>query len=260
MGAFPAWSACRRRFSPDDAFFNAGNVERELQAKQVSLNISEEERAYIGRIEDEDCWYVWCDRICGSILILSSSRCSIHPSRLVNCSIAGCGAQLRGVEELENHHLIRHTAVCSVCSSCFPTKRLLSLHISETHDSFFKAKVARNHPMYECLVEGCPGVFFSDKSRKQHLVDKHKFPSSFHFHKSTKNHPSQKQRQRFKAKSYMDSAPKPEEAAMSVDVDELSSAISKLTTAAESDHVPQSISFGRKRGGLVTRHSRHPRN
>ncbi|EFJ29306.1 hypothetical protein SELMODRAFT_170564 [Selaginella moellendorffii] len=235
MGAFPAWSACRRRFSPDDAFFNAGNVERELQAKQVSLNISEEERAYIGRIEDEDCW-------------------------LVNCSIAGCGAPLRGVEELENHHLIRHTAVCSVCSSCFPTKRLLSLHISETHDSFFKAKVARNHPMYECLVEGCPGVFFSDKSRKQHLVDKHKFPSSFHFHKSTKNHPSQKQRQRFKAKSYMDSAPKPEEAAMSVDVDELSSAISKLTTAAESDHVPQSISFGRKRGGLVTRHSRHPRN
>lgn len=36
---FRGWSAHRRRLKPDDSFFAAGNIERELLAKQVNLSI-----------------------------------------------------------------------------------------------------------------------------------------------------------------------------------------------------------------------------
>lgn len=32
---FPCWKPARRRFDPDAPFFAAGNIERELLAKQV---------------------------------------------------------------------------------------------------------------------------------------------------------------------------------------------------------------------------------
>lgn len=51
------------------------------------------------------------------------------------------------MEDFENHYNARHTASCSVCSRVYPTSRLLSIHVSETHDSFFQAKVARGYDM-----------------------------------------------------------------------------------------------------------------
>lgn len=36
---FPFWVTARRRFTPDDPFFAAGNTERELLAKHVNLFI-----------------------------------------------------------------------------------------------------------------------------------------------------------------------------------------------------------------------------
>ena len=40
LGHFVKWVPVRRRFAVDSAFFAAGNVERELLAKQVSLSSS----------------------------------------------------------------------------------------------------------------------------------------------------------------------------------------------------------------------------
>lgn len=51
------------------------------------------------------------------------------------------------MEDFENHYNARHTASCSVCSRVYPTSRLLSIHVSEVHDSFFQAKVARGYDM-----------------------------------------------------------------------------------------------------------------
>jgi hypothetical protein len=89
---------------------------------QISLEITEEEQFHIGRMEEEQIWQV-------------------------HCPIVGCGTKLRGLGDLEAHYVSRHTATCSVCARMFPTTRLLNLHVSETHDSFFQAKVARNYPM-----------------------------------------------------------------------------------------------------------------
>ncbi|EXC33370.1 Zinc finger protein 511 [Morus notabilis] len=213
---FPCWIPVRRRFDPDSPFFASGNIERELLAKQVALDLTEDEKHYLRNFVDEDF-------------------------RGVFCSIVGCDARLTSLEDFEDHYNARHTASCSVCSRVYPTSRLLSIHISEAHDSFFQAKVARGYEMYQCLVEGCSLKFKTYKSRHQHLVDKHKFPSSFEFFK--KAHPSKKQRQKQQRKQSINK--KADASSMEVEneaIDDLVSAVSKLSTSDS----PSSISFGRR--------------
>ncbi|XP_028772499.1 zinc finger protein 511 [Neltuma alba] len=212
---FPYWKAIRRRFGPDSPFFASGNIERELLAKQIALELTAEEKQQLF-VPDE--------------------------YRKVPCPIVGCGACLTSLEEFENHYNARHTASCSVCSRVYPTSRLLSIHVSEVHDSFFQAKAARGYDVYECLVEGCGLKFKNYKSRQQHLIDKHKFPTSFEFLKKAR--PSKKQRQKIQRKQ----APQKENDSRTMEVDNatmdgLVTAVSKLST---SDSTPSSVSFGRR--------------
>lgn len=100
---------------------------------------------------------------------------------------------------------------------------------------------------YECLVEGCGLKLKSYKSRQQHLVDKHKFPTTFEFFK--KAHLSKKQRLKHQRKKV--SHKKEEAARMEIDetVNSLVSAVSKLST---SDSSPSSVSFGRRHTRALT--------
>lgn len=219
---FQYWIPVLRRFGPDDPFFASGNIERELLAKQVALDLTEEEKQQLRNLEDEH--------------------------REVFCPIVGCGAHLRSLVEFEDHYNARHTASCSVCSRVYPTSRLLGIHISEAHDSFFQAKAARGYPMYECLVDGCGVKLKSYKSRHQHLMDKHNFPSSFEFFK--KSRPSKKERtkktQRKQRQQQQHATEDGEESsAMQVEEETLNglvSALSKLTP----DSSPSAISFGHR--------------
>ncbi|PNX97354.1 zinc finger protein 511-like protein [Trifolium pratense] len=215
---FPFWKPIPRRFQPDSPFFAIGNLERELLVKQVALELTEEKEQLEDLIQED--------------------------VREVFCPIVGCGARLASMEDFENHYNARHTASCSVCFRVYPTSRLLSIHVSEAHDSFFQAKVARGYDMYECLVEGCGLKFKSYKSRHQHLVDKHKFPTSFEFFK--KALPSKKHRMKSQRKKPSHSHKEDTSGMMEVEnaaIDDLVSAVSKLNT---SDSTPSSISFGRR--------------
>lgn len=214
---FPILMPLRRRFGSDAPFFEAGNIERELLAKQVALDLTEEEKQQIRSMDD------W-----------GSSK--------VFCPIVGCGGCLKSLEDFEDHYNARHMASCSVCSQVYPTSHLLSIHVSEAHDSFFQAKAARGFAMYECLVEGCDVKLKSYKSRQQHLVDKHKFPSSFEFFKKTR--PSKKQRQKTQRKQTLHKT-EDDATAMQVEqenIDSLVSAVSRLSTSES----PSAISFGRR--------------
>ncbi|KAJ4961431.1 hypothetical protein NE237_021341 [Protea cynaroides] len=214
---FPYWTTARRKFSPEASFFASGCIERELIAKQVALDLTEDERYHLENMEDGEG---------GSVF----------------CPIAGCGARLNSLEDFEDHYHARHTASCSVCSRVYPTSRLLSIHISEAHDSFFQAKVARGIPMYECLVEGCGMKLKSYKSRQQHLLDKHKFPASFEFLK--KAHSSKKQRQKHQRRQgKLTDQKRDDKMEVEETMDGLVSAVSKLST---SDSSPSSFSFGRR--------------
>ncbi|XP_047311949.1 zinc finger protein 511 [Impatiens glandulifera] len=218
---FPFWTSLPRRFLPDALFFEPGNLERELLAKQIALDITDDEKQQIENIENEI-------------------------TREVFCPIVNCGAHLKSLESFEDHYNARHAASCSVCSRVYPTSRLLSIHVSEVHDSFFQAKVARGFPMYECLVEGCSMKMKSYKSRQQHLMDKHRFPSTFEFYK--KAHTSKKQRKKklqhkqIRSSDAMQIEEEVEEDDDSSSIDGLVSAVSRLTV----DKDPSSISFGRR--------------
>lgn len=101
---------------------------------------------------------------------------------------------------------------------------------------------------YECLVVGCTLKFKSYKSRHQHLVDKHKFPTSFEFFKKAR--PSKKLRQKQLRKQ--SNHKKENTTSMEVEnetIDGLVSAVSKLST---SDSSPSSISFGRRNARGLT--------
>ncbi|CAN8236467.1 unnamed protein product [Cochlearia groenlandica] len=229
--SFPYWSPLLRRFAPDSLFFASGNVERELLAKQVTLDLTEDEINNLQKIVETE-------------------------SIRISCPIVGCPEKLKSLDHFEDHYNARHTASCSVCSRVYPTSRLLSIHISEAHDSFFQAKVARGYDMYECLVEGCGMKFKNYKARHRHLVDKHKFPTTFEFFK--KNQPSKKQREKLLRQRV--SKPKHKEAkeeassdAMEVEdktnIDGLVSSLSALTTT---DTTPSNVSFGRRHGRGLT--------
>lgn len=88
-------------------------------------------------------------------------------------------AELAGVADVAGKY--GSAFECEQCHAALPTGRLLELHVSELHDSFFAAQAARRMPVYLCLVEGCPRKFCTVEERKQHLTDHHKFPRNFHF-------------------------------------------------------------------------------
>lgn len=94
---------------------------------------------------------------------------------------------------------------------------------------------------YECLVEGCGLKFKSYKSRQRHLVDKHKFPTSFEFYK--KAHLSKKQRQKLQRKQATHK--REEDSCMEVDNESIDSLISGISKLGTSDS-PSSVSFGRR--------------
>ncbi|GKV50256.1 hypothetical protein SLEP1_g56968 [Rubroshorea leprosula] len=86
--SFPYWTCVRRRFGPDSSFFASGNLERELLAKQVALDLTADEKHQLQNMVYQD-------------------------TREVFCPIAGCGARLTSLEDFENHYNARHTASCS---------------------------------------------------------------------------------------------------------------------------------------------------
>lgn len=70
---------------------------------------------------------------------------------------------------------------CSQCRCVLPTPYLLSVHISEQHDSFFASQAALRMPVFQCLIEGCSTTFTSVGQRHQHLVDLHQIAPDFGF-------------------------------------------------------------------------------
>ncbi|GLT69851.1 hypothetical protein SLA2020_419680 [Shorea laevis] len=52
--SFPYWTSVRRRFGPDSSFFATGNLERELLARQVALDLAEDEKHQLQKMLDQD--------------------------------------------------------------------------------------------------------------------------------------------------------------------------------------------------------------
>jgi hypothetical protein len=154
VNQFPRFKKIKRIYSPDDPFYELGNLDRELWAKQLALDLENEVDS-------------------------RALKCNSCPKFV--CNIEGCVSSFNDVASFEIHYSTVHKNVCNTCKRIFPSGRLLELHVLEAHDSMFKV-LSQKQKMYQCLVEGCKRKFWNDHLRKLHLVDYHKYPKLFNFH------------------------------------------------------------------------------
>ncbi|CAM9102580.1 unnamed protein product [Ectocarpus sp. 13 AM-2016] len=151
-----------RPLSSDSEFFDEGNTNRALLCK---LNVF-------------------------AIMSLGADAMDLHEDQhQYECMFQDCTATFSSLKRHEEHYDTSHRHRCFTCGRSFPTHRLLDLHLSEAHDSFFRA-MAERRPMYACLVEGCPEVFESSGKRHKHLVEAHLYPQSFDFSRQEMTMPS----------------------------------------------------------------------
>ena len=151
----------RHRYNADDPFLLLGDLTRERESKlQLVLQTIEH--------GDEDA---------------ATSLARAWGMHTLRCTARSCNASFVTVREMNAHYLSMHSAQCSLCFISYPCERILSIHIAERHDNYFKARVHRGDACFVCLVDGCPQAFTSDGLRSQHLRRDHLFPASFRFHK-----------------------------------------------------------------------------
>ncbi|RHZ47456.1 hypothetical protein Glove_579g18 [Diversispora epigaea] len=155
----PIYCPTKRKFSPDDPFFELGNLESRAQwlTKNtfIPTQIAKEE---LGRLVNRK-----------PIICRLQPWCRRNP------------IEFPSTASYEAHYNNSHKHVCMQCNKVFPSERWLKLHLMEFHDVFFRIKKEKGVRMYECYVEGCQKLFYLPKKRRLHLIDKHNFPKTFNF-------------------------------------------------------------------------------
>ncbi|XP_076333292.1 zinc finger protein 511 lethal (2) k10201 isoform X2 [Tachypleus tridentatus] len=139
------------RLPPWDPYFQENTIAGQVSRKQCMLELDKEE--------------------------------FLHKSyKEFRCGEGGCQASFNDILSYENHYNSIHHYVCSQCKKSFPSDHLLSIHITETHSSFFFSVAKKSEePLFECLVEGCMLKFKEPQERKEHLIKEHKYPADFRF-------------------------------------------------------------------------------
>jgi hypothetical protein len=93
-----------------------------------------------------------------------------------------CHADFATPHEYEIHYELTHRHRCETCKTSWINKRLLSMHETENHDIFFKLrKEKETSPSYSCFLAHCNKKFTSEKTRKRHMIDAHRFSPDFPF-------------------------------------------------------------------------------
>lgn len=151
----------RRGYDVNNAFFDEGNVYMNDKKQLLCADDAEEMHA--------------------------------NEAAMIPCIVSGCKIKLSKLSDMTNHYNQYHFHTCVECNRSFPGERLLSLHISELHDSYFHV-MSLKKPSYVCLVDGCDLLSISDEARTLHLKISHLFPESFRFH-----HPIRKNKKKKKA-------------------------------------------------------------
>lgn len=103
-------------------------------------------------------------------------------SSTLSCNIAPCRHRsFVSAQEYESHYNSVHRHVCLECQAIFPSNHFLELHLAEAHDPIRRIRMERGESVLQCFEESCTRTFATPKLRRRHLIDKHKYPKTFHF-------------------------------------------------------------------------------
>jgi len=149
----------RRHKLPTDAFFDDGNQIFSFHEKTVNSDID----------------------------FLVDSISAVHIQEF-GCSVKGCRETFTDPMQYNRHYDMLHRYSCETCHRNFSSNHLLSLHISESHDAFFKAQRDKGIAVFHCLIESCGRSFKAVETRRRHLVEKHKYPPDFRFNMARRPH------------------------------------------------------------------------
>ncbi|XP_005091673.1 zinc finger protein 511 [Aplysia californica] len=140
------------------------------QSKQTALDSSE--------VKENDC----CSD--SSQAAFSENMEQEDASALIEfeCGYQGCTKTFSSLSAYESHYHSCHHYTCATCRRVFVSSFMLDIHIQENHDSYFQILCSRID-MFRCLVESCDLKFRTPELRKKHLIEEHRFPANFYFHK-----------------------------------------------------------------------------
>ena len=96
-----------------------------------------------------------------------------------------CNQTFIYISDYETHHELQHRHRCETCHMAWANERILLIHMREQHDVFFQIKRNKEGDTfhgYNCCLPHCGKQFNSEKSRKRHIIDAHRFPSDFPFY------------------------------------------------------------------------------
>ena len=169
----PQYVGRRRRLLPGDPLFEYADLERQLGLQDAVVQVSARSLNDLQLGSDMLCpsfdsallpdaippvgW--WLRAAMLQVLIDFASAqpcCTLLAVQGVMIKARCCEAQVSAAEEeallrelrgavgrVANRGAAAEAPLCSVCGAALPTAHLLSLHISEAHDSFFAAQAAR---------------------------------------------------------------------------------------------------------------------
>ena len=157
----------RRAYDEDDDFFEDGNVLR--YSKYIAQSSSSVLSSSSASSEKD------LDMIIEDI----SKPLLRHTRNRIECNYPGCREVFYSIPNFTSHYNT-HSAHCITCNAMLPNQRLLDIHISEAHSSYFLAQASRK-PSYVCIVESCGDVFWTTEDRSQHMMFVHKFSSNYPF-------------------------------------------------------------------------------
>lgn len=104
-----------------------------------------------------------------------------NSSHEIFCNAFGCSVVFDNISSYQSHYNVMHRFICAECKKSLPTEHFLDLHITDHHDSYFKARVEKGERLFKCYLEECKELFGNPLERREHCIKRHKFPSNFRF-------------------------------------------------------------------------------
>ncbi|KAJ2757504.1 hypothetical protein H4S06_003149 [Coemansia sp. BCRC 34490] len=170
---FKLYVPAKRRLAPTDPFFDLGNAEAGIHHINKQLVLATSQSLAQGSFNDREDLMDTEELLVGFGILQRPMVCDTPPC----LGLATFPTTLA----FEKHYDQVHQNMCSTCSAVFPSPHWLDLHIQETHDAFFTARIARGDKAFQCFLPSCSMAFALSEKRRLHMIDHHQYPCSFNW-------------------------------------------------------------------------------